>query len=137
MKNLIKDFLNKKNVFAVIGVSKDPKKYGNKVYLELKKKGYQVYPINPNIKKINGEKCYSDIKKLPSKPDVVETIVKPTITEKIVKTCKKLGIDKVWMQPGSESEKAIEYCKKNNIKVLHNICIMVERKKLSKREETK
>ncbi|MDH5439134.1 MAG: CoA-binding protein [Candidatus Bathyarchaeota archaeon] len=40
-----------------------------------------------------------------------------------------LGITKVWMQPGSESEKAIEYCEANGIDVVYGVCIMVERRK--------
>ena len=37
---------------------------------------------------------------------------------------KQLNINKIWMQPGSESDKAIEMCKQNNIKCTHNSCIM-------------
>ncbi|MFT4305006.1 MAG: CoA-binding protein [Candidatus Woesearchaeota archaeon] len=35
-------------------------------------------------------------------------------------------MNKVWMQPGSESEKAINFCKENNIEVIYNSCIMVK-----------
>jgi predicted CoA-binding protein len=31
---------------AVVGVSRDTKKFGNAAYKALKEKGYQVYPIN-------------------------------------------------------------------------------------------
>ena len=40
--NLINDFLRKENVFAVIGVSRNPAKYGHQVYKDLKKAGYVV-----------------------------------------------------------------------------------------------
>jgi predicted CoA-binding protein len=128
MKNLIKEFLDKKNIFAVVGVSRDPEKYGNKVYVDLKNAGYKVYPINPNIDEVYGDRCYSELKKLPIKPDVVDLVVPSKISEKIVKDCKKSGISRVWMQPGSESEEAINFCKSNNIQVLYGICVMVERK---------
>ena len=128
MKNPITEFLDKKNVFAVIGVSRNPEKYGNKVYNDLRNSGYKVYPINPNVDRIGEGKCYHALKDLPTKPDVVDLVVPSKITEKIVEDCKKLGINKVWMQPGSESEKAINFCKDNNIKVLHGVCVMVERK---------
>ena len=129
MKNLIKEFLDKKNVFAVIGVSRNPEKYGNKVYKDLRNAGYEVYAVNPKIDKVLGDRCYSELKELPVKPDIVDLVVPPKITEKIVIDCKKLGIDKIWMQPGSESKKAIDFCEKNNIKVLHKVCVMVERKR--------
>jgi len=52
----------------------------------------------------------------------------PKITAQLVKTCKKLGITKVWMQPGSESETAIKFCEENSIDVVHGVCVMVERR---------
>ena len=128
-QELINRFLNKKNVFAVVGVSKESEKYGNKVYFDLKRAGYTVYPINPNATEISGNKCYPSLKNLPSLPDVVDIVVPPKITEMTVKECKNLGIDKVWMQPGSESDKAIRFCRQNNIKVLHGVCVMLERRK--------
>jgi len=38
----------------------------------------------------------------------------------------------VWMQPGSESETAINFCKENNMNVIHGVCVMIERKKQTK-----
>lgn len=124
--NLINDFLNKKNIFAVIGVSRDITKYGRKVFEYLKKSGYTVYSINPNIDSVNESKCYSSLKVIPKTPDVVVFVVPPKITEENLIDCKNLGIKKVWMQPGSESNEAIRYCDENNFLVLHNVCIMME-----------
>ncbi|MHB8993595.1 MAG: CoA-binding protein, partial [Chloroflexota bacterium] len=43
----IHDFLAQKRV-AVVGVSRDSRQFANGVYRALKKKGYQLYPVNPN-----------------------------------------------------------------------------------------
>jgi len=125
---LINKFLEKTNIFAVVGASRDPEKYGHQVYKDLKTAGYKVYPVNPNAKEILGDKCYPDLKNLPTKPDVVNIVVPPKVTEKTVKTCKILGITKVWMQPGSESENAIKFCHENDIDVTYGTCVMVERR---------
>jgi len=125
---LIKDLLKKENVFAVVGVSSNPEKYGHQVYKDLKEAGYTVYPVNPNINKVLGDRCYHSLRELPKRPDVVNTVVPPEITEKIVEECKKLGIERAWMQPGSESEKAIDFCNRNKIKVVHDLCVMVKRR---------
>jgi len=126
--NLIKDFLRKQNVFAVVGVSQNPAKYGHQVYKDLKEAGYVVYAVNPNINEVLGDRCYHSLNELPEKPDVVDTVVPPIVTEKIVKECKELEIERVWMQPGSESEHAIRFCEENNIKVVHDVCVMVKRR---------
>ncbi|MDI6810744.1 MAG: CoA-binding protein [archaeon] len=127
-ESLIKEFLKKDNVFAVIGVSSDPAKYGYQVYKDLKEAGYTVYPVNPHIDEILGERCYHSLSDLPEKPDVVDIVVPPAVTEKIVEECKGLGIERIWMQPGSESEKVIEFCRRNKIKVVHDMCVMVKRR---------
>jgi predicted CoA-binding protein len=127
-EELIKKFLNKRNIFAVVGASRDPKKYGYQVYKDLKEAGYKVYPVNPNANEILGDRCYPDLRDLPTKPDVVDVVVPPKVTEEIVKTCKRLGITRVWMQPGSESETAIKFCNENSINMVHGVCVMVERR---------
>ncbi|MEM2083042.1 MAG: CoA-binding protein [Nitrososphaerota archaeon] len=129
-ENFIKEFLNKNNVIAIVGVSRDPEKYGYKVYKDLKEAGYKVYPVNPNASEILGDKCYPNLESLPIKPDVVNIVVPPNITEKIVKECKKLNIKKVWMQPGAESEEVIKFCNENGIDVVYGVCIMIERKSM-------
>ena len=129
-ERLIKSFLNKKNVFAVVGASRNPKKYGHQVYRSLRSAGYRVYPVNPNADEVLGDKCYPSLEDLPVKPDVVDVVVPPNVTEEVVKTCKKLGISKVWMQPGSESEEAINFCKENGIEVVYGVCVMIEGEKL-------
>jgi predicted CoA-binding protein len=120
------DFLDKKNIFAIIGVSTNPDKWGFKIYDELKSKRCIVFPVNPKYDKIKDTICYADLRSLPKKPNVVITVVPPEITEKIVKECKDINIDKIWMQPGSESEKAIRFCKNNNIKIVANACLVMD-----------
>lgn len=127
-EKLILDFLNKKNVFAVVGASRDPQKYGHQVYKDLRKAGYKVYPVNPNADEILGDKCYPSLEALPTKPNVVDLVVPPKVTERVVEICRKLGIRKVWMQPGSESERAINFCRENDIAVVHGVCVMIERR---------
>jgi len=127
--DIIRQILERENVIAVVGASRDEEKYGHQVYRDLKEGGYTVYPVNPNASEILGDRCYPDLKSLPVKPDVVSVVVPPEVTEEVVKACKELGITRVWMQPGSESEKAIEYCEANGIDIVCGVCIMVERRK--------
>lgn len=124
---LIRSFLEKKNIFAVVGASRNPKKFGYQVYRDLRSAGYKVYPVNPNADEILGDKCFAKLEDLPEKPDVVDLVVPPKITENVVRTCKKLKIRKVWMQPGSESEAALNFCRENDIDVVYGACVMLER----------
>ena len=127
-EELIKNFLDERNIFAVVGASRNPQKYGHQVYTDLKKSGYVVYPVNPNANEIKGDRCYPTLVDLPKKPDVVDVVVPPKITEELVKSCKTLGVTKVWMQPGSESDTAITFCDENGIDVVYGVCVMIERR---------
>jgi len=119
------NFLDKKNKIAVVGVSSEPNKWGWKIYRKLKSRGFCVYPINPKYDKIDNDACYPDLKSVPEKPDVVITVVRPKITEAIAEQCKRLGIRRIWMQPGSESDRVIKFCKNNNIEVVYNACFVL------------
>ena len=110
---------------AVVGVSRDTKKFGNLAYKALKQKGYQVYPINRNVETVEGERCYADLGTLPEKVDGVVIIVPPAETEKVVREADAAGIKNVWMQQGAESEAAIQYCQEHGLNEVHGECIMM------------
>lgn len=122
----MKGFLDKGNVMAVVGATVNREKYGYKVYEVIRIKGYEVYPVNPKYEEIEGRKCFSSLADIPRTPDVVITIVPPEVTEKIVKQARELGIAMIWMQPGSESEAAVQYCLEKGMKVVYNKCIVVD-----------
>jgi len=126
----IKKFLDKKNTIGFIGASIHKEKWGYKKFKEIKNAGFKVYPINPKYDTIYGDKCFPNLKSLieflNKKPDLVITIVPPKITEKVVEQCRVYGINKIWMQPGSESQEAIKICKENNIEFVHGICVVVD-----------
>ncbi len=119
-------FTSKENVIAVIGVSSNKEKYGYKVFMQLVKDGYKVYGINPKYNELEGKKIYPELRALPEKPDVVITVVPPSVSEKIVEQVAELGIKRIWFQPGSESEKALELCKKYNLICMAKMCFVVD-----------
>ncbi len=126
MMNQIDAFLNKNNVFAVVGVSRNPSKFGYIIYQDLKRKGYKVLPINPNAKIINGDKAYASLSELPIQPDVVDIVVPPNVAFYVVKECNALGIQKVWLQPGAESDEVVDFCYDHDIEVIYGMCVLVE-----------
>ena len=115
--------------YAVVGASANAEKYGFRVFKHLRDMGFEVFAVNQKGGTLLGERVYRSIGELPKVPDVVVTVVPPMATEQIVEECLRIGVKKVWMQPGSESQRAIGFCRKNGIDVVFNACIMVERKK--------
>ena len=124
MQDTIQEFMGKKK-FAVVGATDNTEKNGNRIFKNLKGRGYEVYPVNPKLDELDGTKVYHTLSDIPEKVDVVDFVVPPAVTEEILKECKELGLDRIWLQPGSESEKAIEYCNDNGMQVLHDVCVMM------------
>jgi len=124
MQDLIKEFMEQKR-FAVVGATDNPEKYGNRIVKNLRDRGYEVYPVNPKLEEVEGLKCYPTIANIPVEVDVVDFVVPPAATEEILKQCKELGLDRIWLQPGSESERAIAFCESKNLKVVHSVCVML------------
>ncbi len=124
MQDLIKEFIAQKK-FAVIGATDNPAKYGNQIFKNLKKRGYEVYPVSARIKELEGVKCYTCLSDIPVKVDVVDFVVPPEVTCNFLKECKKLGLTRIWLQPGSENQDAIKYCYENGLKVVHDVCVMM------------
>ena len=124
MQDLIKEFMAQKR-FVVVGATTDTKKYGNEIFRNLTSRGYEVYPVNPRLKELEGTKCYPSLSNILVKVDVVNFVVPPPVTEEILKECKELELDRIWLQPGSESEAAVAFCDENNLKVVHGVCVML------------
>jgi hypothetical protein len=123
-KKLIEDFLSENNV-AVVGVSRNRKKFGYTIYKELKSKGYNVYPVNPNAADIDGEKCYPSLLPLQGKVEAAVFVIPPFASKEAVKDAYTAGIKKIWMQQGTESKEAVIFCEETGIEVIYNECILM------------
>lgn len=113
-------------LIAVVGVSDDASKYGHRIFRDLLKAGYPVKGVNPKGGFVLGNNIYKDLAEIEKRPDLVITVVPPAATEKIVEACNKLGIKTVWMQPGSESDAAVEKAGAYGIKTIV-ACFMVQK----------
>ena len=122
----ISTLLNEGNpVIAIVGATDNPAKYGNRIYRDLKGKGYRVYPVNPTRDTIDGDPAYADLADLPETPDIVNYVVPPPRTLRLLKRAKELGLMRVWVQPGAESADVMAYLNDNGFDYLANACIMV------------
>ena len=123
-KSAVSDFVTQRKL-AIVGVSRQGKKFGNLAYRELKAKGYRLFPINPHAESIAGKQCYPSLRALPEPVDGVLVVVPPTETEKVVREAAAAGIPRVWMQQGAESPEAIRFCESHGISVVHGECILM------------
>ena len=124
-KRAIDEFLQHDKI-AVVGASNDRDKYGNKVFRRLVDRGLTVYPVNPQAFSVEGATSYPSLKDLPEQVDGIVLVVPPSVTDKIVQEALDIGIERIWMQPGAESEEAIKLCQEKGICYIDRECIMVK-----------
>ena len=123
-RKIVKDFISQNNI-AVVGVSRNKSKFGNYIYSELKKKDYRVFPVNPNLESADGDKCYPNLSSIPEKLDGVIINVSPPEAVNVIKEANTVGIRRVWLQQGSQSDEAVKFCEHNNIDCVSNECIIM------------
>jgi predicted CoA-binding protein len=112
-------------VWALVGASTNPNKYGNIILHNMSNAGYTVYPINPRATEIDGYKCYPNLSALPEKPAVVNFVVPAKLSLPVLEEAARLGIETVWFQPGAESAENIRRAKELGFKVIYDACAMV------------
>ena len=122
---MIEAVQNKKNSIALVGASNNPKKYGNKILLDLLEKGHIVYPINNNESQIEGLKSYKKVSDLPSIPSIINFVVPPNEGIEVTKDLVKKGYDNFWYQPGAESIEISNFLESNKKNFIDDKCIMV------------
>lgn len=124
-KKLIPKFLDRKNSFAIVGNFKNCE-HCIDVLKSLEKSGYQLTIVDPYNNAEAVANHFTSLSDLPKAPDVVCLTTTPEKTDELVKECLKLGIKKVWIEPGSESDEAVEFCSRYYIEAIYHHSIIKE-----------
>ncbi len=120
----IEDFLQARNL-AIAGVSRDPKKFGNIVFRDLRKKGYEVTPVNPNVAEIDGVSCFSSVAALPEGTKSLLVLTSKPQTYGVVKEALDKGIGNIWIQQMSETPETVALLKDKPVNVIMKKCILM------------
>lgn len=113
-------------VVAVVGATDSPGKYGGIIYRDLKRKGYRVVPVNPHRDEVDGDRCYPTLADLAEPPTLVDFVVPPERTLELLEGCLRLGITRVWIQPGAADDRVRAFVAANGFDAIIDACIMVE-----------
>jgi hypothetical protein len=116
---------------AVIGLSEVPSKPSHYVSAYMKQHGYKIYPVNPSIPEVLGEKSYASLADLPIQPDIVNVFRLPKFIPAIVDEMLQLGLSNLWVQQGIINLEAAARAEAGGIHVVMDRCIMVEHRYLT------
>lgn len=96
------------NTVAVLGASRDRRKYGNKAVRAYVESGLTVFPVNPNEATIEGLKAYPNLEAITEPIDFVSLYVPPAVGLKLLPSIAEKKPKEVWLNPGAESDELIE-----------------------------
>ena len=116
---------------AVIGLSEVSVKPSHYVSAYMQQHGYKIYPVNPSISEVLGEKSYAHLADLPIKPDIVNVFRLPRFIPAIVDEMLHLGLPNLWVQQGIVNLEAAARAEAGGIHVVMDRCIMVEHRYLT------
>jgi len=119
-------FINKDFIYAIVGATNNQEKYGYKVFVDLKNKGFKVVPVNPKYLEVAGLACYPALISLDERPDVVVLIVGEDNAKKIVQNCIDSALTKLWFEPGSEYDEAVALANSAGLDIVTGKSIMEE-----------
>ncbi len=112
--------------YGVVGASPRRYKYGNKVLRCYQQNGRRAIPVNPNESEVEGVACVASVMDLPDDVKSISVITPPPVTERVMQDAIRKGIENVWMQPGAESDAAVEACRNAGINVIADgSCVLV------------
>jgi predicted CoA-binding protein len=121
-KKEIADFFEPKKL-AVVGVSRDVKKFSHIVFKDLKARGYKVFPVNPFADKIDGDACYKRVHDLPGDIKSVLILTPKKETDSVLREVINKGIINIWVQQMSETEETIKIAEEYQKEIIHRKCI--------------
>ncbi|HEX9385675.1 MAG TPA: CoA-binding protein [Anaerolineales bacterium] len=126
------DILEKCSVIAMVGESNDHYYSSYQVAQYLKEMGYTVYPVNPMIKSVEGDRSYPSLSEVPEPIDIVDVFRDPTHLGGIVNEAIAVGAKTLWAQLGvvSSNQEPERKAKEAGLKVVSNRCMRTEHERL-------
>jgi uncharacterized protein len=123
----VRSLLTETRTWAVVGCSPDPARDSHRVAALLKREGFRVIPVNPNVEgELLGERCYPSLREIPDPVDVVDIFRRADQAGAHVDEAIAIGAKAVWMQLGVIDEVAAERGRAAGLRVVMDRCPAIE-----------
>lgn len=124
-KQKIDHFLDCQSM-AIAGASRDEKSFSAQVAKQLSKLGYNLWYVNPlfETKEVENQRVQS-LAMLPAHVNHLLVLTSKGQTESVVQQAVAQGIKNLWIQQYSETPKALELARQNNLDTVHHQCIFM------------
>jgi predicted CoA-binding protein len=120
---------------AVLGIKPESRSSQPAFYVSkyMQNAGFEIIPVPvyyPEVNEILGQKVYRDLRDVPGEIDMVNVFRRDVDIPKHVDEILEAKPKSVWVQLGIRNDEAAEKFAKAGIKVVQNLCLMVEHRAL-------
>jgi predicted CoA-binding protein len=105
-------------VVAVVGASRDRRKFGNKAVRALAAAGDTVVPIHPFAAEIEGRRAYPSVLDVPGPIEMATVYLPPAVAMAVLPQLKQKGIAEVWLNPGADDDAVIAEAQRIGLKTV-------------------
>lgn len=120
----IEAFINSKHI-AVVGVSRQKRKFGNIIFETLQKRGFQVYPVNPEGSFFGSPRCYRSLEDVPDDVKAAVISTRPSNAMAVVESAIRRQFEILWFQQGGDFAEAAAAAQKAGLKVVTGRCVLL------------
>ena len=111
---------------AIVGLSEDWSRPSNFAAKYLLDHGFEVIPVNPKYPEILGQKCYADLRDIPTPVDIVDLFQRIERVPLFVDQAIEIGAKVVWLQLGIVHEEAAQKARDAGLEVVQDRCMKIE-----------
>ena len=126
----LRHILEEAKVIAVVGHSDKPSRTSYQIAQYLRAAGYKVYPVNPTVDEIDGEKSYASLDTIPEAIDIVDVFRRSEFLEGVVEDATRVGAKAVWGQLGVRDDQAAAKAEAAGMDMVMDRCIKVDHARL-------
>ena len=122
----LRRILNDYKRVAIVGLSDDWSRPSNFAAKYLLDHGFEMIPVNPKYPEILGQKCYADLRDIPTPVDIVDLFQRVERIPPFVDQAIEIGAKVVWMQLGIIHHEAAQKARDAGLEVVMDRCMKIE-----------
>lgn len=113
--------------FAVVGASDSKGSFGRTIAQALVDHGYEVVPVHPSLRALDGRRCFQRVADIPEPVDGVVVMVGGDAAAAVVEEAAAAGVHRVWLfkglgGAGAASREAMAACDAHAMEVVGGAC---------------
>ena len=132
--DLAASLLRTSRTIAVVGYSLKPDRPSNSVSAYLRRQGYRVIPVNPQLRQtvVDGEQAYDRLIDIPKSEgvDLADVFRRGEHLDAVVDDAIAAGIPAIWFQLGLGNVAAAARAESGGLKVVWDRCTAIEHRRL-------